>query len=314
MYRRKRLQNRIAESRYTLPVTALYSIVIWLAGGLINRRLWLPFALMVVNTYLMVELNNRNALMRIYSRMVSCSFLILTVMTSFLFDQTTAWVIGICSTLTYLLLFNAYQDKGATRWAFYAFLVIGIASLFFIQILYYVPILWILFGSKIMGLSWRTFWASLLGLVLPYWFYGGYSIYTNSFKGIAGHFAELGNFQGLLQIENLSSYQIFTFIFIALLGITGIIHFARSTYKDKIRTRMLYEIFSTMAILTMVFVLLQPRLYNQLLPILIVNTAPLIAHFIALSHTKASNISFCVLSVIALALTVYNLWGPSLTF
>ncbi len=262
----------------------------------------------------MAELNNRNALIRIYSRMVSCSFLILAVMASFLFDQVSVWVIGISTALTYLLLFNAYQDKRATKWVFYSFLVIGIASLFFIQILYYVPFLWILFGSKIMGLSWRTFWASLLGLTLPYWFYSGYAIYTNSFGVIYQHFAELGNFRGLLQIENLSSYQIFTFLFMALLGILGIAHFARSTYKDKIRTRMLYEIFCTMEIITMLFILLLPRLYNQLLPVLIVNTAPLIAHFIALSRTKASNIAFCVISAIAFALTVYNLWGPSLVF
>lgn len=314
MHRRKRLQNRIAESRYALPLAALYSIIVWLAGGLVSRGLWLSFALMVANTYFMAELNNRNALIRIYSRMVSCSFLILTVMSSFLFDQVSVWVIGISSALTYLLLFNAYQDKRATRWVFYSFLTISIASLFFIQILYYVPFLWILFGSKIMGLSWRTFWASLLGLILPYWLYGGYTIYTNSLMEIFRHFSELGNFQGFLQIENLSSYQIFTFLFMILLGIMGIAHFIRSTYKDKIRTRMLYEIFCTMEILTIIFILLLPRLYNQLLPVLIVNTAPLIAHFIALSRTRASNITFCIITVIAIALTAYNLWGPSLIF
>ena len=314
MYYRKRLQNRIAESRYALPVASVYGIIIWLAGGLISRQLWLSFVLMVINTYLMMELNNRNALMRIYSRMVSCSFLALAVMASFVFAQPAVGAIGICSVLSYLLLFNAYQDKGASRWTFYSFLVLGIASLFFIQILYFIPVLWILFGSKIMGLSWRTFWASIIGLIVPYWFYGGYYFYIGSFGQLITHFAELGNFSGLLEVRLLSSYQVLTFIFITLLGILGIVHFARSTYKDKIRTRMLYEVFSTMEILTMLFIILLPRLYDQLLPIYIVNTAPLIAHFIALSHTKATNITFCVISVIAIALTIYNLWGPSLTF
>lgn len=66
----KRLQNKIAGSRFALPVTAVYSIMIWLAGGLIANQLYLHFLLFGLSAYLMVELNNSNSLIRIYSRMV----------------------------------------------------------------------------------------------------------------------------------------------------------------------------------------------------------------------------------------------------
>lgn len=311
---RKRLQNRIAESRFALPATALYGLVVWLADGLVNRGLWLPFALMVVTAYLMVELNNQNALMRIYSRMVSCSFLVLSVTATFLFDQSASAMVGLCYAATYLLLFRAYQDKQAAGWTFFAFLFLGIASLFFVQVLYYVPILWILFGTKVMGLSWRTFWASVIGLVLPYWFYGGYAAYTGTFTVFQKHFSEIIDFEGMLSPQGISSRQLFTFLFIALLAFTGMAHFWRNSYKDKIRTRMLYEIFITVDMVTMVFILLIPRQINMLLPVMIVNTAPLIGHFIALTHTRTTNIAFCIISITALALTVYNLWGPLLIF
>ena len=41
---------------------------------------------------------------------------------------------------------------------------------------------------------------------------------------------------------------------------------------------------------------------------MIITTAPLIAHFIALTHTKVTNIAFCVLTGLTLLLTAYNLW------
>ena len=135
----KRLQNKIAGSRFALPVTAVYSIMIWLAGGLIANQLYLHFLLFGLSAYLMVELNNSNSLIRIYSRMVSCSFMALTLMSAFLFDSTDVWVVQFCVVATYLILFKCYQNKRSQGLVFYAFFFIGIASIFFIQILYFVP-------------------------------------------------------------------------------------------------------------------------------------------------------------------------------
>lgn len=117
----KRLQNKIAGSRFALPVTAVYSIMIWLAGGLIANQLYLHFLLFGLSAYLMVELNNSNSLIRIYSRMVSCSFMALTLMSAFLFDSTDVWVVQFCVVATYLILFKCYQNKRSQGLVFYAF-------------------------------------------------------------------------------------------------------------------------------------------------------------------------------------------------
>lgn len=76
----KRLQNRIAESRWALTVCLIYAAGIMLLGGVIEKGLWLQTACLAISTLMMVELNNSNSLIRIYSRMVSCSFLLLNVM------------------------------------------------------------------------------------------------------------------------------------------------------------------------------------------------------------------------------------------
>ena len=70
MLRKKRIQNKIAASRFSLPVTATLAALVWVAVGFMQYNIWVEFAFTIISTFLMVELNNRNSLMRTYSRMV----------------------------------------------------------------------------------------------------------------------------------------------------------------------------------------------------------------------------------------------------
>ena len=69
----KHIQNIVAESHRTLPITAVYAIVIWLMAGLINEGWWLQFGCFVLSVFLMMQMNSQNLLTRIYSRTVSVS-------------------------------------------------------------------------------------------------------------------------------------------------------------------------------------------------------------------------------------------------
>ena len=66
----KRFQNRVALSRFSLALASLFGALVWLAAGLISRNMWIPFLLMALSTYLMAEINNRNALIRVRTNMV----------------------------------------------------------------------------------------------------------------------------------------------------------------------------------------------------------------------------------------------------
>ena len=105
-----------------------------------------------------------------------------------------------------------------------------------------------------------------------------------------------------------------TLAWVIFLFIVGMIHFIRNSYYDKIRTRMFFEVFITIGICCIVFLVLQPQHYNCLTGMLIVNTAPLIGHFIALTQTKFTNFSFHLILLITVLLTFYNIWMPSMIF
>ena len=70
---------------------------------------------------------------------------------------------------------------------------------------------------------------------------------------------------------------------------------------------MLFDGFIITASLAAVLLALQPQHMTLLLPIMICSVSPLIAHFLALTHTRWTNIAFYVIIVATLALTAYNI-------
>lgn len=140
----KRLQNHISESRTTLPVMAVYGLLVWLMGGLIADNRWLQFAFFALSTYLMVELNNRYALIRIYSRMVSCSFIMLCTSSLFLFESFSDTVTMFCMVVIFLGLFKTYQNPLATYDTYVLSLTLGICSVLALHVLWFAPLIWLL--------------------------------------------------------------------------------------------------------------------------------------------------------------------------
>jgi hypothetical protein len=113
----KRTQNRVAESRFMLPVVVAYAIAVWLASGLLIpaipitsaellRGAWVQFACFLISAYLMVELNNSNALIRIYSRSVSCSFIVLVCAGCFLFSSLGGAIVQLCMVAAFIAAFR----------------------------------------------------------------------------------------------------------------------------------------------------------------------------------------------------------------
>ena len=84
-------------------------------------------------------------------------------------------------------------------------------------------------------------------------------------------------------------------------------HFLRTSYADKIRTRMIYESFIMLDIVSFLFLVLQPQHEYELEGIMIVCTAPLFAHFITFTKGKLCNITFITILVMAVLLLLYNL-------
>lgn len=309
----RRIQNKVAESRRTLPVATLYSVAVWLLAGLIHERWWIQFGCFLLSAYLMVLLNNINVLIRIYSRMVSVSFLILSTTAVFLFPSIKGVFIQLCFIASLMALYNCYQDRETPGWTYYVFLCLSVGSIADIHILFFVPIFWLMMVIIVYSASWRTFIASLVGLLTPYWFWMGWMFWRENGRmtTIIEHFSALTFFH---VPASLTLQQTLLLGFIIALGVTGTIHFLRTSSRDKIRTRQLFYSFFIIGAAAAIFLILQPQHYDMLIRIMIVAASPLIGHFLALTKTKFTNIAFYVIVGTTLALTIFNLWISSSTF
>ncbi len=302
----KRAQNRIAQSRWALPATFVYAAALVLLSGAAAEGAWPQLLMLCASTLLMVELNNSHSLIRIYSRMVSCSFLVVALMSRFLVLSVGISVVQLCYIICLHFLLRAFQDKQAVGNVFYAFVAIGVASIACVDIVWLVPVLWVLLGTNVLALSLRTFAASLLGLMLPYWFFGAWALATGRASLFAGHFAALAVWQQPLQLAVLDTHRLASLAFIVVVGMLGTVHFLLYSYQDKIRIRMIYEMFIALAVVQLLALVVQPQHADMLLALLTVTVAPLAGHFLALTHSRLSNIAFFVLLAAALAVTGYN--------
>ena len=300
-------QKHIAQSRWALPITAAYGLVVTSAAGLVTDGLWLNFAMLLVSTVMMAELNNYYALIRIYSRMVSCSFLVMTTMSLFLFRSLDVAAVQLTMIGFLLLILRSYQDPRASGWTFYAFLSLGIGSVVFPQMLLFVPLLWILMAVCVISFSPRTFMSSLLGLLTPYWLVLVWLLYEGNVSWLGAHFLSVVRFATPFNLSGIGIHQWLTFAFVLVAALTGAIHFILYSYQDRIRIRLIYEMFMTIDGFCFLLALVQPQFFDCLMGMAIVLTAPLIGHFLALTHSRLSGIAFIVFAVAALGLTIFNI-------
>lgn len=303
----KYLQNRIAQSRWALTLTVIYGVLVCLAGGLVTDGLWMQFALLIVSTMMMVELNNGNALIRIYSRMISCSYLVMTTMSAFLMRSLQVDIVQITLIAFLLLILKAYQNQSAVGWTFYAFMALGIGSIVFPQLLLFVPVLWVMMAVNIMCFSPRTFFSSILGIITPYWFFAAWLLYTDNISSLGSHFISALQFQEPFQLATVGLHQWLTYAFVVICAAIGSVHFFAYSYQDRIRIRLTYEMFIILNIICLTFAIVQPQHFDCLLGMSIVLTSTIIGHFLALTHSRLSNITFHILTLSALAITIFNL-------
>lgn len=86
------------------------------------------FVCLAMTSVMMGQLNSINALIRIYSRMIMCSFLVITCIATFLFSDIRTALVSLCSAIFYIFLFHCYQDKNSPGYIYYAYLAIGLAQ------------------------------------------------------------------------------------------------------------------------------------------------------------------------------------------
>lgn len=265
---------------------------------------------------MMVQLNNKNLLIRIYSRLVSSSYIALSCAALFLFASPGGACLQLTAIASLFCLFNTYQNRSSAGWTYYSFLFLGLGSLTDVHVIYFMPVFWLLTMFALYSFSLRTFTASLLGFATPYWF----SLAWYAWRGEGDitiwldHLAGIADLQFSFSYSVLSLQHLILLAFFLILFLLGSIHFVTTSYKDKIRVRQIYYSFMTLMIVACLLIILQPQFYQLSFHIMLISVSPIIGHFLALTESRLSNILFFVLTAVVLFLSGMNLWISSSVF
>lgn len=319
--RERGLRYNIATGTATLPVALALLVAAWLPsalrgdGGAVQE--WGGLVATVAMALCLTELNNRNSLLRVRSRMVATTFAVLCAAMTFLRPLSWQCLPPACLIAAYYVLFLSYLNYRPQGSVFHAFLFLGIGALVFPQML----LLGILFLYcmlvQLRSFTPRSFFAALIGAALPLLLREAWLLMQGVPSALPAMWAELSAWPDPRDLAALTralpdEIRLISAALVIFASLVAMIHFWRTKFNDKIRTRMLYYIFMIVEIGLILLMVALPAKFDQLLRLLLVNSSPLIAHHLTLAHGRVADVYFLLLLLAVGALFFVSFTGVSL--
>ena len=316
MILKNKLQNKIAGSVFTLPVCIVLAVAMWwLPQRAFSPQHIMGLVLCLLTTYIVMETNAQQHIIRIRTRMMSCVWLLLAASLAFLHPLEEPVIAAAFLCVAYHLLFRCYQRHRPQLDVFHVFLMLGVGSFFAPAMLPMAIPFFFYIAIFLRSLTWKAFWAGILGIVVPYWCYAVWCFVTGNLQSLATRLTAMAH----LEMPSIEAVKSLPFVWqvsaavVALLSIVSIVHYLRTNYDDKIRVRMILYIYMSQTLLLMAFLILQPAHYQTTMALLIASASPLIAHYFALTGSWLSTIFFIFSLLLTAGMATLNLLLPDFT-
>lgn len=288
--RRQTLRNRIAESDLTFVVALLLTAAVWMAGHWDDSAYWGGLGMTILTAYGLLELNNRCHLLRIRSRMVSSTYLILMAALPALHTFSISMLVPLLCIAALYILFSVYQQREPVGQTFYSFLLLGLAALLLPPLALLLPVLWFGCSHHLRIFSLRTWAASVVGFLLPHFYHAIACLLASSHDTIL-----MATAQDWLAWWHITPPHIpTTATIINLALILGLIiwawvHFNATSFKDNTRTRVIYNVLLNALTLLIPLPLLWASHTQEFLLLIIAIGAPVVGHYFALAENRSQD-------------------------
>lgn len=329
MSRTKRFQNQITAGRLTLPVAILISVACWVLTAVLlpepevqqdHYPLWetfsnfcipswanrtISFILYSIIGYFLIELNNTFSIIRMRASIQTAIYFLLIAICPSIQILYAGDLAAVAFLIALFFLFKSYQQIRPSGDIFHAFVFIGMGSLLFPQLMLFIPVFWI--GAyNFQSLQPKSFFASLIGWSVPYWFLLGYAFYHEQIELFYQPFQELVTFMPIRFDFQLWEMATIGYLFILFVVSSG--HCLVAGYEDKIRTRSYLHFLIFLNLCIFIYIVLQPALSVHLLSMLLIGVSILSGHLFALTSSRTSNIFFICALVLLFLLFGFNIW------
>lgn len=329
--RKHRLYTEITTGQLTLPVVILSSACLWVLFFFLNPEgvsttsntlftelqdsfpgipkvvfYLTSLVLQLTIVYFLIGLNNTFSVIRERTTLQASLFLLLTVTCPTLLPEPTYFLLALLYLCSLFFLFKSYQQQGTSA-LFYAFLFLSLGSILFPALTFLSP-LWFIGAYLFQSLHPRSFFAALLGWIFPYWLLFGHAFYHHRMALFYRPIMELSTLGECWAINLWSSSEKGVLGLLLLLFLVSASHAIATSYQDKIRTQSFLSFLTLLTIGCFIFLLIQPQYYNYLLPIILLNTSLLSAHFFTLTKQRSTVLLGTLTLLGILFLISFNIW------
>ncbi|MCF0198668.1 MAG: hypothetical protein HUK02_05000 [Bacteroidaceae bacterium] len=293
--RRAKLQNHISTSRLTLPLVVLTTLALWWwPTGYYTQEGLVALLLCACTTYVILETNNSNLLIRVRSRAVSSVWLVTIGAIGWLHVFSPSLVATLCVAMSFYVFFPAYQHPQPVVEVFHTFLLLAVACLCLPQTLFVVPFYYWHLAVFLRAFTFRSFLAGLMGFLLPALFVGCYCLLREDPTFLLAWWDQWNTLVPIAP-QNYQQWalpELLTLCFCAVVVVWCLLMYFTHRYDDKIRTRMLYYIYIFQTVVLLAVMVLQPQYALELLPMMLVCATPVVAHYFTLTTTWVCTVIF----------------------
>lgn len=265
------------------------------------------FVLMAGGAFMVHRANYVLVLIREKTWLPLLMYALLTSVNPDFFPLKSTTVGVFCLILALYQLFISYHDTYATDNAYNASLMIGIGSLLWVHILWFIPLFWLgMYNFR--SFSLRMFAASLLGVATVYWFVFGWCIWQHDFTPFTIPFASLFKIR-FLMIEGASIVDWINVICVATLTFAASINILTHDHEDSLRSRQFLSFLIIMTIWSFGLFFIYEQSSEEFLEMACVPASILIAHFFTVKRGKYYFWTFHLSVLLLITLLVIRIWN-----
>ncbi len=189
-----------------------------------------------------------------------------------------------CLILAIYQLFTFYHNPEATGKAFKSTFIIGLGSLLWVHIVWFVPLFW-LGMYRFRSLTYKTFAASLLGVLTVYWFVLGWSVWKEDFTLFTAAASSLSALS-LLRFEITEWVEWISVICMTILALVASFNIITHEHEDNLRTRQFLSFLIIFALWAFVLFFLNEYSSEEFLHVTCIPASIIIAHFFSARRNK----------------------------
>ncbi len=262
----------ISERASMMPLWNIFSFI----DGYSWIALLLGFVSAIIIILSLTRFNSKYALLSKQSVLPGFIYILLTGIFPNHQIFNPIWLVAILFVISLDYLFSAYNMRKTMKDCFIASFILSLASLFSYQTLLLIPLL---FVSMILLrlLTFKSFLASLLGVVLPWMYLWGYELALGDTSNVLIYLQPSAD--KILNGYNHTLVSIVIIAVVILIFIFSLFSILNTYGKKKIFTRKQYQVFVFAGIYLLVLMAVTgPNMV--LMPLLAIPFAMIIAHFI----------------------------------